>query len=506
MERSLFRYILKRSGKAQLLIALLTALSLPFYYVSLEMPKLIVNKALTADSGAFPQAFGLFGRELLQLEQISWLALLCGVFLIAVLVTGALKYRLNVYKGLLGERLLRGLRLELCARMLRFPLAHFRRLSAGELSTMITAEVEALGGFIGDAFAVPLLQGGILLTAMVFIFLQNSLLGLAAVALFPVQAYLIPRLRRQVLELGRGRVVEVRRLSTRIGDAVAMAREIRVDGAGAYELSVLDRSLARLLDIRYRLFRRKFFVKFLNNFLFQLTPFLFLLIGGYLVIKGELTIGALVAVLAAYKDLPPPGRELLDYYQTYLDVHIKYEQVAGQFAPLGMLPAEVLSPDAPPPEALSGALTVEGLVLEDGGVRLLDEVSFTVGPGEHVAIVGASQHGAEALARLLLRLERPLAGTITIGDRKLDDIPYGVLARALAYVDSDPAFVTGTIEENLHYARAARAHAGAHRATAAAALDGDVRRALCARIAYDRRSAALSGSRPLRRRGTLRVA
>ena len=62
-------------------------------------------------------------------------------------------------------RMLRRLRYMLYARILRFPLPQFRKVSQGELIPMITAEVEPLGGFIGDAFALPALQGGLLLTS-----------------------------------------------------------------------------------------------------------------------------------------------------------------------------------------------------------------------------------------------------------------------------------------------------------------------------------------------------
>ena len=64
------------------------------------------------------------------------------------------------------------------------------------------------------------------------------------------------------------------------------------------------------------------------------------MIGGYLVIKGDLTFGALVAILAAYKDLSSPWKELLTYYQRLADSKIKYDQVIEQFDPNGILPED----------------------------------------------------------------------------------------------------------------------------------------------------------------------
>ena len=78
---------------------------------------------------------------------------------------------------------------------------------------MITAEVEPLGGFIGAAFADPMFQGGQLLIILSFIMIQDPILGLAAIALYPLQIYLIPRLQRAVNQLGKQRVQNVRRSS-----------------------------------------------------------------------------------------------------------------------------------------------------------------------------------------------------------------------------------------------------------------------------------------------------
>ena len=68
----------------------------------------------------------------------------------------------------------------------------------------------------------------------------------------------------------------------------------------------MSRWLGTIYWIRYDIYRKKFFIKFLNTFLGQLTPFFFYSIGGYLVINGQLTLGALVAVLSAYKDMSDP--------------------------------------------------------------------------------------------------------------------------------------------------------------------------------------------------------
>jgi hypothetical protein len=117
---SLLRYVLQFSLPQQMLLILLTVASLPVYYASLDLPKQIVDRAIGGAPTDFPKAVALSGIELGSFSQVQYLAFLSGLFLLAVLVSGGLKYALNVYKGRLGEGTLRRLRAELLGRILRF--------------------------------------------------------------------------------------------------------------------------------------------------------------------------------------------------------------------------------------------------------------------------------------------------------------------------------------------------------------------------------------------------
>ena len=130
-----------------------------------------------------------------------------------------------------------------------------------------------------------------------------------------MQGVIIPRMRRRLIRLGRERQLTARELAGRVGEIVDGIGTIHVHDTSNYERADISRRLGRIFKIRYDLYQWKFFVKFLNNFLAQVTPFLFYAIGGYLALKGSLDIGQLVAVIAAYKDLPAPIKELIDWDQ-----------------------------------------------------------------------------------------------------------------------------------------------------------------------------------------------
>src|SRR6202023_2234663 len=159
-------FILNHSLKQQIFLLVLTFASFPFLYYSLDLPKTIVNKAIGGKQ--FPERL----------------------------------FRYSLY-----------------LRLLRFPLSYFQKNSSAQIIPMITVECEQLGGFIGDAFVTPLFQGGQLLTMLIFMFMQDPILGAAAIALYPIQAYIIPKLQFKVNQLGKQRVRTVRQVADRVQES-----------------------------------------------------------------------------------------------------------------------------------------------------------------------------------------------------------------------------------------------------------------------------------------------
>jgi putative ABC transport system ATP-binding protein len=469
MEPNIFKYVWRHSRADQIAILVLVLASLPFYYFSLNLPKQIVNQGIQGQGFDQPGAtqpflaldlpFGeeVFGRavqlfEGFQLVQPDMLLALSFGFLALVLVNGMFKLVINTRKGRLGERLLRRLRFELADRILRFPLPQLRRVKPSEMATMIKDEVEPLGGFIGDAFATPLFLGGQAATAMLFIMVQSFWLGLVAVGVVLFQSYLVPRLRRRILQLGRERQLTARQLAGRIGEIIDGSTEVQAHDATNYERADLAARLGRIFHIRFEIYQRKFFVKFVNNLLAQLTPFMFYAGGGLLAISGQLDIGALVAVIAAYKDLPSPIKELIDWDQQRLDVQIKYEQVIDQFQPPQLIDPARQAVDNDPGPPLEGDIVASALtLLDDNDLPLVRSVNFTIGVTDHVAVVGQSGSGMEQLSYMLAGLVTPSSGALRIGGRDIERLPSAVTGRRIAYVGANAYHFAGALRDNLLY-------------------------------------------------------
>ncbi|MGX5733662.1 cyclic nucleotide-binding domain-containing protein [Bosea thiooxidans] len=466
----IFEYIWKRSRREQLVILLVVCLSFPFYYLSLELPKYIITDAL--QGRAFPDGQvtarlfhialnlpdALGGPRVLfegvQLDRLSYLFALSGLFLLLVLVNGLFKYAVNMRKGALGERLLQRLRFDLFSALLSSGPEALRRIKPSEAATVIKDEVEPIGGFVGDAFVLPVFLGGQALTALAFILVQNVALGLMALGMIAIQAIFIPRLRREQIRLGRQRQIASRAFAGKIGEIVESIGEIANHGTSAVEKSQVAERLEQLFGIRYRLYQRKFAIKTLNNLLAQLTPFLFYAAGGYLALTGRLEIGQLVAVIAAYRDLPAPVKELIDWDQQRLDVEAKFQQVAEHFE-LDGDPAASGDDDkgeatASLPEA--AAIVAQGLtVVDQAGDRVLDRVTLSLPLHKHIALSGGPSEGAGVLARLLGGRLVASEGTLTIGGLPLAALSPAARGSLIAYAGPEPVILDGSLRDNILY-------------------------------------------------------
>lgn len=448
MEHSLYKFILKYSLKQQIVLVVLSLTSFVPYYYYLSMPKTIVNRGIDGKNVTFPVDMWALG--VIQLDQLNYLLVLCFGFLGLVIVQQCFKYAINVFQGISGERMLRRLRYELYARILRFPLPVFRKMSAGEIIPMITAEVEPLGGFIADSFALPIFQGGMLLVTFIFLLVQNPVMAVAAVALYPMQFWLIPKMQRKVNQLGKERVKTARQLADRIHESISGVQEIHAHDASNRFRAEFTRRLGRIYWIRYEIFQRKFMIKFLNNFLQQLGPFFFYSIGGYLVIQGQLDLGQIVAAVNAHKEMAAPWKELLNYYQTREDSRIKYEQVITQFAPDGMRDITYQIEEPTTPVDLTGEIQVSNLTINsDTGETLVDGVTLAIPMPSRVAVVGGS--GREELMLAMARLIDPARGRISIGGNDINNLPEAVTGRRMAYLGQTGYVFNSTIGENLFF-------------------------------------------------------
>lgn len=453
-------YIWKYSKWQQLLLIVLTFASFPFLYLTLEIPKLIINGVLAEKAGVS----SFLGWDF---QPFTLLLILSFSLLGLVIVSGLFKIYINTKKGKVGETLIRRLRYLLMTQLLNFPLKRFENMPAGEVSITIVQETDPLAGFASESFAQPVFQGGTLLTILLFMFMQDWVLGVASLALVPIQIFIIPRLQRQINQLRKQRIQRVRVLSSRIVETVDAIEEVHIQGTRRYTLAEFSYRFGELYKIRLAIFKKKFFMKFLNNLLGHMTPFLFYAVGGYLIMEDRLTIGALVAAIAAHKDFLNPWKELLNYYQSYQDNVVKYQNIIEQFYSYesggrsngGVSELVKQATDNTNNTDISGSdkifsqpLHLKGVSLySESGETLMQNINLSVAPGEKIAVVAKDNEEARAFARIVSGLLPPSLGEVTFGDVGLAMIPESPLRQNIGFVTPQPYVFNAALSYNLAY-------------------------------------------------------
>jgi ABC-type multidrug transport system fused ATPase/permease subunit len=311
-------FVARATSRYQVLLVLLSLLTLPAAWFLLDIPKHIINHALASPEAHDGMTFLGF-----HLPRLELLIALCMSYLAILTASGLVKFAATRIRGRASERLVRRLRLKIVRRS-RKSLAGEARAS---LAAVAVQEVEPIGYFGASLFVVPLIYGGTLLTSLVFLFVQNPALALSALIMLPVQLTLLPRLQNALNAKVRERVYATRELTQLLTSGDADAKSASKKSSIYPSLQQQTRQIAALERVRIEISDLKGRLRGLYNYTSNLTPFFFFAIGGYLVVRERLSLGALVAAIAAYREIAPAMRELFDFVQNWSDAEARFEEV-----------------------------------------------------------------------------------------------------------------------------------------------------------------------------------
>ena len=312
VKRSLFSWIFAGNLKLQILLLLIIVVMVAARVLPLEMQKRIINEAV-------------------KLRNIDLLLTYCGVYLASVVFFSLLKYLTNIIQTLITQRTTARMRKALYHHILTLPLNFFRKTQPGAVVNALTTELTLPGNFVGMAVASPVTSILTLLSFAAYLFWLNPFLAAVSLSIYPIVIFLIPLLQKGVNKANKKRVDAARSFSARIAESISGVHEIHGNGAYRIENRKYDSLVDRLLKIRIVWSLYRFAVKTANGFFTSLGPFLVFMLGGYLTIKGQLELGALVAFLSAQERLFDPWKELIEFYQVYQDGKINYTRTMEYF-------------------------------------------------------------------------------------------------------------------------------------------------------------------------------
>lgn len=389
-----------------------------------------------------------------------------------------------LYLNRTGESFLRVLRLAVFRQMQRQSMAFYDRNKAGVLVARMTADIESMAELVQWGL-LQFIAAGMLLVFAFFVLLTLSW-QLTIVALL-----VMPLLIAASIKFQRDSNKAYLTVRERVGANLSALQEgittVRVIQAYAQEEETIEKftkSNRELFQSHERSVRISTWYFALIEFGGVFASALMIGIGGWLVHRGDVTLGTVVAFTLLLSSLFDPVQQLSQLYNTVQSAGAalnKLFQILDAKPEVDEHPAAVALPAA-------GELRVDGVTFNYAGATnpALNNVSITVGVGEKLALVGPTGAGKSTLAKLMARLYDPQSGVVSYGGVNLTMATMDSLRKRIVVVPQEGFLFNGTIRDNLRIARsdatdeqidAAVAAIGAteHFATLPDGLDTEVR-------------------------------
>ena len=399
------------------------------------------------------------------------------VLLVAALVTQvACSYLETLLTGILGQRVMHDLRRQLFAHLQRLPVAFFDRNPVGRLVTRVTSDVESLNELFASGVVAGLGDLFTLLAITVLMVVVDWRMALAAYVVVPGILWVSKVFRVRVREAYREIRTRLARINAFLAERLAGMRVVQLFGRerdeaarfAGFDKAHLDAHLRSI--IVYALYFPAI------EILTTVALASLIVAAAPRVESGLLTVGTVAAFLQLARRFYQPLQDLSDKYNTLQQAMASSERIFRLFDTPA---AQGTESDAVPTlrRAPGQGVTVS---FEDVWFAyepdqwVLRGVSFTVRPGETLALVGQTGAGKTTVVSLLLRFYEPQRGRILLDGRDIRSMPVGELRRVVGYVQQDIFLFAGDVATNIRLGnpltdeevRAAAEQVGADRAIA----------------------------------------
>lgn len=351
----------------------------------------------------------------------------------------------------IGYRLVYTLRREVFAHLQQLSLSYYSRARTGELLTKVTGETEVFKDVFVESVLTSVAQVLTIIGMFAILIWLNWKLSLIALATLPLLFFALAYIYRKIKVSARKQREREGLIAARVSEVLSSVTLIKAFGREQYEQERFDEESAQTLEEGIRTERMAAAATRTVELIKAFGLWATVLFGALLTLKNQMTPGDVLVFTAYLNDMYKPLRNLAKISTRLSRAAVSKQRIAE------ILDTEPETWDSESPVVashLNGEIVFDRVSFEYGtGKDVLQDVSFTIAPGQRVALVGTSGAGKSTIAKLILRFYHAKAGTITIDGVNIEKYQRETLRREVGIVIQDSLLFGASIRENIAYGK-----------------------------------------------------
>lgn len=424
-------------------------------FVSPFLPRLLSVFALSLFGTVLGLLSPLFTKilidDVLLARNLRLLWILSGIMVLATVLGYVIGAVNRYYYTQVTARILFALRTHLFSHLQALSLRFHTRTKVGDLLSRLNTDISEVQSILTDAAFAFVSNVFVLLATVAFLLWLNWQLFLLSLVVLPFQFYSIAKVRPLMVDETR----KVRELNASLASflveslsAIKFIKLFTVETLQLSKLSALGEQFVGIVT-RFEM------LAYLGSTVSTATSFIggamTTLYGGYLVIQGEMTIGALIAFTSYQSRAFSPLQALMDLYLRIERAGVSLDRIF-EFLDVGKEHVEQRG-QGQSPAKMRGEIEFRQVSFAyDGNRPVLQHVSFRVAAGERLTLLGPSGIGKSTITDLLVRLYEPHAGMILLDGTDIRTLALEWLRQQVVVLSHDPFLFHASLAENIRYA------------------------------------------------------
>ena len=374
--------------------------------------------------------------------------------LLLVFIWAPATYARSYFAGLAGHKAVFDLRQSLYEHILRMSASFFDRHRSGSIVSRLMSDVALMQNLVGNALTNIWMDSAAIIVVLIFMLNINVNITLVALAMFPLYIFVFKKFQSKIRSATYVIQEGTSQLAGNAQEKIAGSHVVHAFSQETREGRYFKRDSSHLLSATVRLLRFRGGNAAITGILTQGAPLLVLLYGGYLVIGGSLSIGELVAISLYLGPLYLPLERFSE-----LNVVLS-NSLAALDRVFEVMDESSDIQDVPGAEELKnarGKVSFDNVHFaypkDDSPIAVLNDISFSVEPGQKVALVGPSGSGKSTLIGLIPRFYDVTSGEITIDGQDVRKLKVKSLRQSISIVLQTPVLFSGTVRQNILYGK-----------------------------------------------------